>query len=100
VLLDPKQIRGGVGSGLRGTATLNLPSGEGVFEWTQSISALGVVAGNAVFLALAGVDSSAENDPECLDLKMLSGLAAADSIIVTATFTERTGGPIAINWSV
>jgi hypothetical protein len=100
VLFDPKQIRGGVGSGLRGTATITLPGRAGVLEWTETVAAPGVVVGNAVFLALAGVDSSAENDPECLDLKMLSGLAAVDSIRITATFTEQTSGPIAVNWSV
>lgn len=88
----------GSGGGLAGAAILTLP-GAGVFEWSESVAAMGVTAEARLFIALAPAADADENSPELLDLATLSGAPATDAFFVTATFTEPASGPVKINWS-
>lgn len=82
-----------------GTASLSLPPGAGVVEWSEGIAASGVTAGQIVLLGLAPTADDRENDPELLDLAALSGRADAGAITVSAVFSEPASGPVHINWS-
>ena len=74
------------------------PSG-GSFEWSQTVSAVGVTPSSRVSLDLAPVTDSAENSPEMLNVTALSASPGTDQITVTITFSTLTRGPIDLLWS-
>jgi hypothetical protein len=92
---------GGGGGTLSGTATITLPNGRGVLEWTETVAAVGIVPANTVvaFFA-AGLDDDENNaemlDPNCNPV----AVAGTDEITITGTFREPTSGPVKIIWKV
>lgn len=102
MLIDPKQIRGGVGGGgtLSGTATVNLPDGAGVLEWRETVAKAGILPADAIGLFLAPALDTDENDPELLDLLTMSASAGTDRITINMTFLQPTSGPIKLIWKV
>lgn len=86
---------GGGGSGISGEATVTVPGG---FEHLETIAAVGVTSSMKVFLSVAPHLDTDENDPEMLDIEVMSGTPSTDAIAVRLTFGERTSGPIKLNY--
>lgn len=80
---------------LGGVATLMLLSG---LDHRQSIAAPGVVPSDLIFPALAATTDADENTSDMLDLKGLSAWAGTDEITFQLGFSERTSGPIKLQW--
>lgn len=87
-------------SGLSGSATITLPSGLGVFEWTETVAASGVVPSDRLLILLAPDLDSDENDTEMLGLTTLVGSAGTNQITITASFDSPEAGPIKLYWKV
>lgn len=95
-------VGGGGGSSPSGSATITItgPAG-GSFEWSETVAAVGLVAGSRVFVQLAPPDHTLENDPELLDVAAISAACLVnDQLTVTAAFTTPTRGPIALLYGV
>jgi hypothetical protein len=90
----------GIGGTLSGPATVTLPGMRGVFEWTETVPAAGVVPANSIMAALAPALDTDENDPEFLALSSLVALAGTNAITFKLAFSEATAGPIKLNWKV
>ncbi|MBT9137972.1 MAG: hypothetical protein DDT31_00516 [Syntrophomonadaceae bacterium] len=90
---------GGGGGGLGGAATITPDVQRGVLEWRETVVATGVTPSSRVTVVLAGVNDSAENDAEMLDILGLAAIPLTGQIAVVAAFGTPTSGPIAINWS-
>jgi hypothetical protein len=90
---------GGAGGVLKGSSFATLPSGDGLFEWNETIPAFGVSPSSIIFLSLASHENDDENDPEFIDLLSLVGQAGTDEISVTLSFGSKTSGVVKLNWS-
>jgi hypothetical protein len=90
-----------VGGGLGGSVILEVSAGvpAGAFEHIQTFTAAGVTAASRISAALAGVDHTAENDPEMLVVSSLWGAPGTGQITVGITFAAPTSGPVVVNWS-
>ena len=77
-----------------------MPGGAGVTEWTETVAAAAVVATDRIGVFLAPADDADENDPEMLDLLTLVARPDNGTIKFTASFSERTSGPIKLLWKV
>ena len=86
---------------VKGQITVTLPTvlgNAGVTSHTETVTATGMTPDKQVLVALAnGLDAN-ENEPEMIDLVALSGLAGTDQLTITMTFSERTSGPINLNY--
>lgn len=90
---------GGGSAPLSGVATITLPSGEGAYEDTETVAALGVTPTSKVFLSLAPALDEDENDPSMLDIVSMSAIPGTDTLTINATFSQLTSGPVKFNWS-
>jgi hypothetical protein len=88
----------GAGS-LGGLATITLPSGRGVREWRESVSAPGVTSASRVQLGLAPAADTQENDPELLFPIALWARPAAGSLQIGAAFAHPVAGAVTLIWS-
>lgn len=85
------------GATLSGTTQIIVPAD--ALEHRQSVTAPGITPASRLFVILAPVPDSAENDPELIDLLTLSASPGTDTITVSITFSQPTSGPIFLNWS-
>lgn len=91
----------GEGGGASGAGVIDLPDGRGVFEWTETIAAVGVAPGDTVLVWLALGEDADENTLDMLDLVAIGGESLiADQLTVTATFSTPTSGPVNVLWRV
>jgi hypothetical protein len=102
----PQGIQGDVGPqgppgvALLKSATLSLPAGPGVLEWSQIITDADVSPVSVIQVWLAPAPDTAENAPEALDLITLSAQPLAGSLEISAAFSELTSGPVLLNYMV
>jgi hypothetical protein len=85
-----------------GAATVTITGlAGGSFEWSETVAAVGLVAGSRVFVQLAPPDTALENEPELLDIAAMSGACLVnDQLTVTMAFDTPTRGPIALLYGV
>jgi hypothetical protein len=95
-----------------GTVTVNVPGGGGgsltitqsvvtvvqALEWTETVTAVGVTAGQKIMPFIASHDDTDENDAEMLDILAMSATAGTGQITFELGFSQVTSGPIKINW--
>jgi hypothetical protein len=86
-------------SALGGFTTITLPSGRGVREWRESVSAPGVTAASRVQLGLAPASDTQENDPELLFPIALWARPTAGSLQIGAAFAHPVAGAVNLIWS-
>jgi hypothetical protein len=86
--------------GKAGVATMVLPNGAGVLEWTQTIAAAGIAATDRIMAWLAPGSDGDENTADMIDLVTQGAVAAADAITFTLTLSAPLSGPVLINWKV
>lgn len=86
------------GGGVKGTATISLPSGAGVIEWTETAACPGALPGDMILCQIAPGTDADENTAETIDLVTLSAVAGADEITFTITLSTPLSGPVLINW--
>lgn len=89
----PKTSSGGLG----GVASVTVPNG--VYEWEETVTAVGVVGSNRIILSLAPTADSDENDPIFLAVLSLAAAPGTGQITVYLAFLEPTSGIIKLNWS-
>jgi hypothetical protein len=100
VVAYPLNQSGGGGT-LSGTATITLPNGRGVLEWTEAVAVAGIAPTDTVIAFFAAGLDSDENNAETLDPNGNPfALAGTGELTITATFREPTSGPIKIIWKV
>jgi hypothetical protein len=94
------------------TVTVNVPGGGGgsltitqsvvtvvqALEWTETVTAVGVVATQKIIPMIAAHDDTDENDAEMLDILAMSATAGTGQITFDLGFSQVTSGPIKINW--
>ncbi len=87
-------------------ALLGIIAGEAVVtvphqsrEWSENVSASGVVPTSVITLAVAPHADADENTAEMLDLAAMSGTPGEGQITIRMAFSSPTSGPIRINWS-
>ena len=88
------------GTSASGTATITLPGGAGVLEWTEQLAAAAVAAGNTLLCQLAPGSDADENTADMIDLVSLSAVAGAGTIEITITLSSPLSGPVLIYWKV
>jgi Collagen triple helix repeat (20 copies) len=86
-------------SAIGGAATITLPQGRGLYEWSETVAAASVTAASRIQLGLAPALDGDENDPELIDLGALSASALTNQILISATFATPTSGAVKLNWS-
>jgi hypothetical protein len=92
---------GGGGSSLSGTSVITLPGARGVFEWSETVAAPGVLATDSLFVFFAKGSDVDENGAETLDPTCNPvATASLDQITFDASFRELTSGPIKLSWKV
>ena len=81
---------------LTGNLVTALPANNGgVYEWSETLVANGMVVSPRVYIALAPEDDTQENGPEMLDIKTLTAAClTANTVTVYLTFSEPTSGTI------
>jgi len=84
---------------LGGAVTVNLPTGRGVMEWTETFAASGVTPASRIALILAGADDTLEYHPDFVDLVSIAGLPGTDTITASLVFSSPYSGPLNMNWS-
>lgn len=80
----------------KGTATVTVPNN--AREWSQTVTATGVVPADVIVPTIGAHVDADENDAEMLDVAALSATAGTDQITVTLAFTTPTAGAIKISW--
>lgn len=86
---------------LSGTAVITPLDLGGVYEWIETVTAVGLVPGNSVWVDIVGVDDTFENEPEMLAGTGITGICTAnDTLTVKATFTDPVSGPISLIYGV
>lgn len=89
-----------IGGGSAASYALTATVANNSFEHSETIAAVGVVAGQSVALSLAPHADSDENAVDMLDLVSMSGEAATDAVIVTMAFSAATAGAIKLQAQV
>ena len=83
------------------SATLNVPVGAGVLEWSETITDASVLVTSRVHAWLApSTDDTDENDPELLDVMALWASALAGGFTAGLTFSQPCSGPIRLHYTV
>ena len=88
---------GGGGSAISGTATLTVPNNR--IEWSETVTAVGVLGTHRIFLTVGNHLDSDENSAELLDIDAMSAAPGTGQITVTIGFDNPTSGPVLLNWS-
>lgn len=78
------------------TVNITLPAA-GVLEWTETVAFTGCVSTNKLFVALAPVLDSVENDAEMLSVLSLSALAGAGQATVVISLAVPAAGIITLH---
>lgn len=86
------------GGGTSGAAVVTVTT-NGAFEWSETVAAVGVTAGQRIMVSIASHADTDENSAETLDINTMSGTALAAQITFEMSFREPTSGPIRLNWS-
>ncbi len=86
--------------GAKGVATINLPAGRGVLEWTEEVAAAAVLATDDILCQLAPGSDADENTAAMIDLTTLVAVAGAGTIAFTITLSIPLSGPVLILWKV
>ena len=79
-----------------GVATVTVPNNS--LEWSQTVTATGVVPTDTIIPALGAHVDADENDAEMLDVSGLSATAGTNQITITMAFTTPAAGAIKIGW--
>ena len=87
----------GGGSAISGTATLTVPNNR--IEWSETVTAVGVLGTHRIFLTVGNHADSDENSAELLDIDAMSAAPGTGQITVTIGFDNPTSGPVLLNWS-
>lgn len=99
-LTGPAGPQGPPGSGgVGGVAVVTVPY-PGMFEWEETVAAIGVIATNKVFLAISHHDDGDENHEAGLAISSIGAQAGTDTITISMAFAEKTAGPIKLNYMV
>lgn len=88
----------GGGALLSGTVTITPTVGRGVYEWTETVTATGIVPANKIMLSVSDHTDTDENSAEMLNISSMEGLAGTNQITVTVSFTDATAGAIKLNY--
>lgn len=83
---------------LSGTVTITPTAGRGVYEWTETVTATGIVPANKIMLSVSDHVDTDENSAEMLNISSMEGLAGTNQITVTVSFTDATAGAIKLNY--
>ena len=67
-------------------------------QYSGSVAALGLIAGDVVDIRLADTDATDENEPDALDLVFIRAQAKADAFDVVMVFSEYQSGPVKLIW--
>ena len=93
--VGPAGPQGPAAQRLGGVSAVVVPAG---LEHRQTVVAAGVTPSDLIFPALAPTTDADENTADMLDLKALSAWAGTDEITFHLGFSERTSGPIKLQW--
>lgn len=85
------------GAILKGTGTVTVPNWS--YDFTGTISAVGVAPSDVIFVGLGAFTDEDENDPSLLNIAAMSAVAGTDEITVNLAFLTPTSGLIRLNWS-
>lgn len=82
------------------SATANLPSGAGVYDYEQTVTDAAVSGTSKIMLSLDPGADTDENEPEFIDLINMTAFPSAGSFTLSMTFREPHSGPIKIFYQV
>jgi hypothetical protein len=78
--------------------TVNLPDAAGVFEFEDSVSAVGVVSTDNILIAFDNTTSNDENEIGSLSLLDIGAVAQTGAFNLTISLSELASGPVKLLW--
>lgn len=87
-----------LGTAIAALAVVVFPDGRGTYERTETIVDAAVLPSTVILASLAAGSDTDENTPELLSPCTISTVSDTGSFDVTLVFSERTSGPVKLNY--